>query len=500
MSGSKEKMVSALVWSVILNIINALYGFVAAPLLIRYFGKADYGLIALATSINGYMALMDMGLNSTNVRFFSTWLAKGDNVKVNKLMQTCTAFYSFIGCINIVVLFVIYNFVGSIFNISPEQIVVFKQILLVLMVMAMINWYTSCFNQIISATENVAWVQKRMLLSKILMIGVLILTLTLKLSLIQFFIATQIVTIVIIPLTIRKIMQLTPFISFFARFDWNTFKEIIPYSLNIFSFGVFQFSFYNLRVFFLGMQGSTSDITEFQIMNSLIGLVTSVSSIFIGVLLPTASRVVANGDNVNYYRVAYQGTKYVTVCLCFCSMGMLTVCRDLLMVYVGESFIHLVPWLSLWLIFVLANHNQCISSLILAGSDVRAISRISMVSSIVGLIICWFSIPTMGAGGPVVALSVYLIIQTLFYWLYYWPKKMKIDTKIVLTQSFAPFAILGLSIAFLLRILPHFENLWLNISVYGVAFFLFYALGTWMLFKQEDRDFILSVLIKKHGK
>lgn len=299
MSGSKEKMVSAFVWSVILNIVNALYGFVAAPLLIRYFGKADYGLIGLATSINGYMALMDMGLNSTNVRFFSTWLAKGDYVKVNKLMQTCTAFYSFVGCINIVALFVIYIFLDSIFNITPEQGVVFKQILLVLMVMAMVNWYTSCFNQIISATENVAWVQKRMLISKILMIAVLVLTLTLKLSLIQFFIATQIVTIVIIPFTIRKIIKLTPFISFIARFDWNTFKEIIPYSLNIFSFGVFQFSFYNLRVFFLGMQGSTSDITEFQIMNSLVGLVTSISSIFIGILLPTASRVVANGDNVN---------------------------------------------------------------------------------------------------------------------------------------------------------------------------------------------------------
>ncbi len=68
--GSAKKAFSGMVWNLAVNIVTALFGFFATPILIRYFGRADYGLISLATSINGYMALMDMGLTSTNVRFF----------------------------------------------------------------------------------------------------------------------------------------------------------------------------------------------------------------------------------------------------------------------------------------------------------------------------------------------------------------------------------------------------------------------------------------------
>lgn len=491
---SKDKMVSGVLWSAVVNIVTAIYGFIAAPLLIRYFGKAEYGLISLATSINGYMALMDLGLNSTNVRFFSNWLAKGDTEKVKKLMQTCTALYFVIGLINALALFIIYIFASAIFNVTPDQTIILKQLLLILIIMAIINWYSSCFNQLISATENVAWLQKRTLLTKFLMIGVLFLTLSLKLSLVQFFIATQVVTLIILPLTILKIKKDTPYVSLMAKFDLPTFKQILPYSLNVFSFGIFQYSFYNLRVVILGIQGCTSDITEFNVMNGIVGLVSTVSSIFLSSLLPATSRVVANDDKKNYYRVAYQGTKLITVCLCIVGLGMLTICPDLIIVYVGDSFNNLIPWLSLWLVFVLGKHNQCISSLILAGTDVRAISRISMISSTIGLISCWLLVPKYGAGGAVIALVIYTTIQILFYWLYYWPQKMKIDSRKVIFQSFGPYALLGICLAYILRMIPHFESHWLNIFLFGGLFVLLFIIGTWILFNKEDKEFVLGII------
>lgn len=62
---SSKKIVSGVIWSTFVNVINALYGFVAVPILINHFGKAEYGLIGLAMSVNVYMNLMDMGFNST---------------------------------------------------------------------------------------------------------------------------------------------------------------------------------------------------------------------------------------------------------------------------------------------------------------------------------------------------------------------------------------------------------------------------------------------------
>lgn len=496
--GSKQRVVEGVIWSVLVNVVNAIYGFVATPLLISLFGKDEYGLIALAMSINSYMALMDLGLNSTNVRFFSKWLASGNTEKVKKLMQTCTAFYAVIGFLNAILLLVIYIFCDSIFKLTPDQSLILKQLLLVLSAMAIINWYTSCFSQLISATENIAWIQKRILLTKFLMIIVLLLTFILNLSVVAYFIGTQVVTLMVLPLTIKKILKDTPFVSLTAKFDWATFREILPYSLSIFSFAFFQFSFYNLRAVFLGIQGGASDVAEFNVMNSLVHLATTVSSVFLGALLPSSTRIVVKGDKENYYRLAYQGTKFITITLCFASLGMLTVSGDLMMIYVGESYMHLIPWLGLWLVLVVfSNHIQCISSLILAGSDVSAISRITMISSILGMITTWLTIPYYGAGGAILGNVVYSSFMVLFYWLYYYPQKMAINSCVVVFRSFLPFVLIGAFICATLHQIPHLENHWFNVILFGSIFAILYIICVWFVLDNTDKKFVLGIIAKK---
>ena len=105
--GSAQKIANGAIWSVLLNIINAIYGFISVPILIDYFGKSEYGLIGLAMSINVYMQLMDMGFNSTNVRFFSNWLAKKELNKTSALFQTSLVLYGCIGLINAFILLLI---------------------------------------------------------------------------------------------------------------------------------------------------------------------------------------------------------------------------------------------------------------------------------------------------------------------------------------------------------------------------------------------------------
>ena len=85
--GSGKKVVSGVIWTMAVNVVNAVYGFISVPILIDYFGKAEYGLIGLAMSINVYLRLLDMGFNSTNVRFFSAWLAEKKYEKVHKAFQ-----------------------------------------------------------------------------------------------------------------------------------------------------------------------------------------------------------------------------------------------------------------------------------------------------------------------------------------------------------------------------------------------------------------------------
>lgn len=57
-----------------------------------------------------------------------------------------------------------------------------------------------------------------------------------------------------------------------------------------------------------------------------------------GVLLPSTSKIVAQGNAEAYYKVAYDGTKYISIVLCFCTFGMMTVGSEVVTMYVGKSF------------------------------------------------------------------------------------------------------------------------------------------------------------------
>ncbi|MCH5327777.1 MAG: hypothetical protein J1E02_02055 [Coprobacter sp.] len=496
--GSSKKIVSGVAWTTLVNVVNGVYGFISVPMLIAYYGKSDYGLIGLAMSVNVYLRLMDLGFNSTNVRFFSNWLAKKEYFRVNRLFQTSLAFYGIIGFVNAVILLVLSIFSDCVFNVSPEQDVIIKHLLYILSISAFISWFTSCFDQLIRANEYVGWTQKITLLPKGLQIIVLTLTVTIGLSIEWYYTLTAFSMFVVIPFMVTKIRRLCPFISFKPAIDKNILKQILPYCLNVFSFGFFQFSMMYLRPVFLGMRSVPASVADYQILNGIITIVLMIGGAFIGVFLPSASKVVAKQDKEAQDKIAYQGTRFISIIICFCCFGMMSVAPEILSAYVGTEYLFLTVWLDLWLLATLASHNQAISSLVLAGADIRAITISTIVASVIGLSVCWFAIPKYDIGGTVIAYCVYCLIQILFYYLYYWPKVMHINSLRVFLTSFIPFVLIGVAVCFCLRMV-YFEGIWISLFLKGGLFCLIYALFSYMVLGKKDRAFI-TMMLKKERK
>ena len=495
--GSSQKIVRGVVWSTIVNIVNAIYGFIAVPILIRYFGKAEYGLIGLAMSVNVYMRLMDMGFNSTNVRFFSTWLTEKNHVRLLKGFQTSLSFYGVIGLVNALILLLIAFYSQNIFHVTSEQDVILKHLFYILAVVAFCNWFSSCFDQLIKATENVAWIQIRTLFTKILQIIVLGVTVWGKLSIELYYVLTCLATLVIVPLSIGKIRKETPFISFTPKFDKAIFKEMLPYCMNIFSFSLFQFSFYHLRPVFLGIQGNIESVTDFRVLNGIINVVTMLGGAFTAILLPSTAKVVARKDKSSYYKMAYDGTKYISILISFCCFGMMSVGSEVITMYVGKSYLYLIPWFNVWLLCTLGTHNQAISSLILAGTDIRAISYSSAVASIVGLLVSWFLIPKYQIGGVCIAFVVYMAIQLGFYYLYYWPKRMQINSWKVFSYSFMPYILVGVLIYFAVQLIPSLGKPFFDFLLKGIFFTIIYAITIYSFLNKVDKEFIASIVKRK---
>ncbi len=496
--GSSQKVACGVVWTTLVNIVNGIYGFISVPILIAYFGKGDYGLIGLAMSVNVYLRLMDMGLTSTSVRFFSNWLAKGDKERVNRLFGTNLTFYGVVGLLNALVLVVLSFFVDGIFNLEAHQEPILRHLLYILAISAFISWFTACFDQLVRANEYVGWMQRLTLLPKLLQMVVLVLTVTCGFGISLYYALTAFSMFAVIPFLVSKIKHLCPYISFVPRFDKEIFREILPYSLNIFSFSIFQFSFYNLRPVLLGMQGTIESVADYRILNGIAMVVSMFGGAFMGALLPASSKAVAKDNKEAYYRVAYDGTKYISIVCSFCCFGMMSVCNEVISLYVGDTYLYLSPWLILWLLCTLGTHNQAISSLILSGADIRVITYNTAVSSIVGLLVAWFLIPTYQIGGVVIAFVVYAVLQLLFYYIYYWPRKMNIDSWRVLSRCFGPTTIVGaiLAVVFMNINITGMSTL-LAFIVKGVSFTILFGIGTFLLLNAKDKKFIGGLIRKR---
>ena len=113
----KSYFFNSFFWSSLSKVLNAIFGFISVPLLLGYFGKAEYGLLSIATACNGCMHLMDLGMNTGSVKFFSQWEAEGKRDLIQMVSNTNTTFYLIISVINIVGLIILAWFGEALFSI-----------------------------------------------------------------------------------------------------------------------------------------------------------------------------------------------------------------------------------------------------------------------------------------------------------------------------------------------------------------------------------------------
>ena len=88
-------------WGASAKVLDAAIKFLTIPLLLHYFGKENYGILTLAIATNAYMQLLDMGMNTGGVKFFSQWIAAGNYQMIDRVARTNISFYLLIGLLNI---------------------------------------------------------------------------------------------------------------------------------------------------------------------------------------------------------------------------------------------------------------------------------------------------------------------------------------------------------------------------------------------------------------
>ncbi|HLU88644.1 MAG TPA: oligosaccharide flippase family protein [Cyclobacteriaceae bacterium] len=458
-----KSIFSGSAWGIMAKIFDAGAKFVTIPLLVGYYGKADYGLVALAFSLNAYLRLMDLGMNIGSVRFFSMWVAREEWGKISKVSRSSIVFYGSIGLINAGIFLFMSDYGQYFFNLESEQVPIYRWMMYILAASAVFNWLYNVVIQLLSAKDELGYVHRITVISSILNFAIALLAINLGWSLTFYFLLYTLSNLIPLPLNILRLKVFPlPLASLITpNWDGKAFKEIIGYSMAIFLMGLFQLTANELRPILLAKFASGLDVlTDYRVIQTIAMLIVSFGGIFLQVLLPSASKIYAENDLPKMEKMVLEATKYISVFLCLIVFLLILNASDLLLVYMGEDYQDLSLWLIIWLLTVLLSmHNTPVASLVLSSGKTRFLIYSSATACVLSLPITVIFAPTLNVGAAVIGYFVYMIIQIGFFYVYYIPRVLMLNNAKIFFGSFSP-SVLGALFAFGIS---HYFGVWIGI-------------------------------------
>ncbi|RKD90772.1 lipopolysaccharide biosynthesis protein [Mangrovibacterium diazotrophicum] len=469
---------NSFIWGVVAKIIDALIKFATIPLLLNYFGDENYGLLTLAIATNAYIQLLDLGMNTGAVKFFSQWIVKKEYDLIDRVARTNYTFYLIIGLINASILICLATIGADIFKISLDQFHIFQKLLLIMALFSLFNWVTFVFNQLLIADEKIAYTQKWLSIKAIANLIIVFLTLKLKLSLIQYFTLFCFINIILfLPyyITCKKNQLLK---SLIPGFHWKEFSAVFRYSMAIFAMSLFQFTATQSRPLVLGMfsKEGLSILAEYRIIEVFPIFIISIGGILISILLPKTAKAIEEKNKKEVERIAYQGTKYTSIIVILLCLPIILNSTEIIRLYVGDSYTNLSVWLSIWVATItLFLHGSPSASLVLATGKTRMLVYSSAIACTVSIILNALLCSYYGVGSAVIGYLVYIVIQMAFYYFYFNHKILELNSLKVFKSFVIPTSIgfAALGCVWMLNI--QLPNLYLQVASKSLIWFAVFA-------------------------
>lgn len=418
---NKHYFLSSFFWSTLSKILNAIFGFVSVPILLGYFGKADYGLLSIATACNGCMHLLDLGMNTGAVKFFSQWAAEGKRDLIQKVSNTNTTFYLIISAINIIGLLILAWFGEGFFSISHDQFLKLRTCFYILAIFASFSWVTSAYTQLLTAFKKIAFTMQVNSVMIILRFALIFCVLYFKLSLIEyFFYLTAIVAATIIPYIV-KCKQEKLLDSLKPAAHWKEFQVVFYFSLSIFALSLFQVLATQSRPIVLSIfaEKGAEAVADFRIVEVVPQFIIMLCGSLTAIFLPNSAHMVVKNDKGVIQNFVNIWTTRTTIFVCVLCFPFIVAPKEILSAYVGVDYAYLSKWLVLWCFFLIVQmHSTPAFSFILAKGRTKVLVVSTAIASVISIVVNICLSGSVPVGSAVIGYAVYMMCLIGVYYLY----------------------------------------------------------------------------------
>lgn len=433
--------VSSFFWSTLAKVLNAILSFITIPILLGLYGKAQYGILSIATACNAYMHVLDLGINTGVVKFFSQWRVEGRQDLINNVARTNITFYIIISFINSLGLLTLAIWGETFFAVTHEQFVQLRICLCILALFSIFNWVSTAFNQLLVADKQIGFTMKIQCLQIMLKAILVFIVLYFHLSLtIYFFFLTMIVALLVVPYAIRS-RRCALIDSLLPKMCWNDFRIVLIFSLSIFALSIIQVTATQSRPILLSIFATcgAESVADFRIIEVIPTFIIMIGGTFSSIFLPKASEMVTMKNSKAISEFAYGWTLKTSILANILCIPFILSAHEVLSAYVGEQFSYLSSWLIIWLLTVLLQiHTTPCHSLFLAYGKTSPMLISSGIACIISILINILLAKQLGVGSAVIGYFVYVIIVIGLYYCVYYHHLLKLQRFKMLKCFFKP--------------------------------------------------------------
>lgn len=477
----RKQISGGLILSYVLIAINSLYGLFVTPFILNIIGTSDYGVYKTIASFSSSLAIVDLGIGSTVMRYISYFRASSDKRTAENYsaMALCqgTGIVILLG----IIAYIAYSFIPTIFSskFTDSELEMAKLLFVVLIINMCFNVFENIFFGIISGNSKFVFANTVKLLRILMRICMII-------ALLSLF--KNAVAIVAIELSITVLVIIIEFIFVVSKlnlkiklyyFDKSLFRESLGYSILLFIQAVVvQFNGNIDNIIIASLVGSGA-VAVYSIGLQFFSMFEHFAMAFSNLMLPfVTEQVVNNASNEELENTVIKVGRYQFIFLGAVLIGFIVLGKNFISLWVGDSF------LDAWKIGVILMvptmipliQNVCLS--ILRAKNKLAFRTYALTTmAVINLLITYFGVKYFGYIAAAIGTAIGLVCANIVAMNIYYYKVLKIDVFRIFKGVFNKTWICILTPGIVIAITNHFIglsaiNLILQILLYIVIYII----------------------------
>ena len=379
---------------------NIVAGLLYTPWMVDKIGQSDYGLYTLANSLITIF-MLDFGLGTAVSRYVAKYRAEGKNDAISNIMGVIYKLYFAIDLVILVVLSVLFFFLGSIYTeLTPAEIEKFRTLYVIVAAYQIIAFPLAPLDGILNAYEKFTQLKLCGLLYRVLsvvaVVGVLIFSSDVRVVILATVLAHLLTILTKFILTKKNV----PMRVNFRAGGRELYRNLFSFTAWTTVISIMQRFTHSFAPSVLGITSGALEIGLYAPAVMLEGYFYSLGMSVNGLFLPRVSRYIANNEEDNILKLMIKVGRYQAMLLGLAFIGFVCVGKDFMMLWMGEEYTKSYYLAVIILTPTLISATQQIAkTTVIAKKLIKYQALCMTVTGVVGLAVSYLLSLKIGAAG-----------------------------------------------------------------------------------------------------